>query len=134
VSDQFVQGDTSVGPGEAPPLPQGDAKQLNDANAQAPAPEPQTQTPAQAEPPPASPAPAGQEPVSYKPATDEEKFLFAPTDNPSEPIHAGIMANGMISPPPGTEDYLQALGNALSDPTAPPSAHLMFQLVSEQMP
>lgn len=149
MADQFVQGDTATGPGEAPPLPEGAAAQLNAANAAA-------QTPAASEPqtptaPPTAPtdqaSPAAEDtagPVALEPPytpngstgldPEAEKYLFSPTEYPSEPLHAGILQGGQIAPTKDAYDQLDALRMAAADPTAGPNTHLLASLLAQQLP
>jgi hypothetical protein len=114
-------------------LPMGEAQAANEAIAQAeqaqeqqaapeapqPAPPP-PETQGAIQPPSASPgAPTGQTgpndtgvvPV-FRPSTDEEKFLFGPTERPNEPITAGMNPMSRMAAPADVIDALPALQRA----------------------
>ena len=71
--------------------------------------------------PPTAPAPA-----KFVPRTDEEKFLFAPTERPNEPVSAGVMSFNRVAVPADVLDWLPLLGQVAHGPEASPALQALY--------
>src|SRR5205823_1168810 len=73
---------------------------------------------------------AGAPPVqgqTFVPTTDRDKALFGPTQNPGEPVTAGLsMSAGGVAPPENLHDWLHQLSRLANLPGAPPQIVGMF--------
>ncbi len=127
---QYRRGQAGA-PGEAAQLPYGQATGLNDASAgvptNAPTPEIALQQGQMTQPPP--PSGVGPQAPPYRPASDEERYLFAPSERPNEPITSGLFRGSMDTPPPEVYENLELLRLASSDPTASPQIRFIHDLL-----
>ncbi len=107
---------------------------------QAVKPAPQAPAPAPAGPPPqeqpqGAPNEPQAPPENFKPDPGDEiqQFLFAPTNNPSQPVTAGLMAS-QIAPTPDARNRMIAmlpdLQLAANDPSAPPQTKMLLDLLN----
>lgn len=123
-------------PGTPDQLPRGVAAVVNARNAQsrqmlAAQPQPEVQSPS----PQPLPQALTQTPAStptFRPGSgtsglppEIEKFLFAPTQRPNEPLTAGITASGSVQPPDDLLDWLPTLVRAAQMPGASPQVRAM---------
>jgi hypothetical protein len=73
--------------------------------------------------------------VNFKPAGDDEEFVFAPPDGAGigNPTPGGSLSAGAIPPPAGVAAWLPTLQMAANDPQATPQVKALFALVTHHM-
>lgn len=122
-------------PGQGQQLPYGEAQQLNDQSQGVPT------TPidpaialAQGQmtqpPPPSGVGPAA---PPYRASTDEERYLFSPTERPNQNIMSGVFSGAGMTPPDEAYEALDLLRVASSDPTSSPQIRFLHDLLLRYM-
>jgi hypothetical protein len=61
----------------------------------------------------------------FLPQTDEEAFLFAPTEKPDQ----DMLALNRAPPPEGIEEWIDMLAEMAAEPGAPPAVRAAFDLL-----
>jgi hypothetical protein len=76
------------------------------------------------------PAPAAR----FKPVSEDEQFLFGPTQRPDESVFTGAPRGGAKNPPPPTLGrWLPTLLKAAERPDAPPELHAFIRRIRDAL-
>lgn len=120
------------GPPGPDQLPQGEAQEVNEAlegvreQAAANAPE-------EEELPPVEFAPEEKVVDERGAESEEDKYLFAPTQRPQESITRGITPRGRGPLPADLWDWFPAMIEAAMDPTAPPQLKALVAIIADRI-